>query len=147
MENPYSWDTRRLLNEFMDACGRAGFSGSGLVISFSAESDLSYAHYLQGVILARVERVEPPLKPGDEVSPREAVTAPSGNGWKRSSSPRKLLKQLTVREVHYLGDNKWLVKFQEMNDQTCDTENEYDQDGGRSWYVPLFFKASDFYAC
>src|SRR3989344_5612986 len=56
-ENPYSWDTATLLSEFMDACGRAGFSNCGLVISPTADNDLADAHYLRGVVLARIDQL------------------------------------------------------------------------------------------
>src|SRR3989338_9343917 len=63
-ENPYSWDTATLLSKFMDACGRAGFSNCGLVISPTADNDLADAHYLRGVVLARIDQVKPPFVAG-----------------------------------------------------------------------------------
>ena len=144
MENPYLWSTDQLLNEFMNACGHAGFSNSSMVISFSAGNDLSRAHYLRGIILARIDRVTPPFNPGEMVGPKDKTTSPKGNGYKRSSNPRALPKMLTVREIQYTGGNSWLVEFQEINDQTADTDGEYDMDGARSWHVPLSFNASDF---
>jgi len=146
MENPYAWNTEKLLSEFMNACARTGISNSGLVISFSAETDHSRAHYLRGVVLSRIEGVRPPVQPGDQVQPKsEAITPSQSNGWKRSIHHKRALPDvLTVKTVHYFGNDRWELVFREENDATADTESEYDQDGGRSWYVPLRFKAEDF---
>ncbi len=146
MENPYAWDTEKLLSEFMNACARTGISNSGLVISFSAGFDHSQAHYLRGVVRARIDGVKPPIQPGDQVQPKSEAIAPSqSNGWRKSIHHKRALpKTLTVNTVHYFGNGRWEFVFQEINDTTADTESEYDQDGDRSWYVPLQFKAEDF---
>lgn len=142
-ENPYEWDTGKLLNEFMNACAQAGTSNSGLVISFSAGSDLDRAHYLRGVVRARIDGKTPPVKPGDKVRPKDGLTKPSpSNGWDRSSNPRKLPKSLTIKQIFYMAS--WEVVFAENSDATADTDGEYYQDGGREWHVPLRFKIDDF---
>jgi hypothetical protein len=147
MENPYEWETQRLLSEFMNACAKAGTSNSGLVISFSAASDLQDAHCLRGVVLARIDGVKPQIKPGDQVKPvqdNDINPAPS-NGYNSSRSrARKLPDVLTVESVRYMGGDRWELVFKERNDATCDTDSEYAEDGGRTWYVPLRFRAEDF---
>lgn len=145
MENPYSWDTIRLLNEFMNACAKAGISHSGLVIDLSVGTELSRAHNLRGVVHARIDGVTPPVQPGDKVKPNKKTIAPSSsNGWERSRNERALPKILTVKTVHYVGNDCWEFMFQEVNDATADTESSYYEEGPRSWHVPLRFKAEDF---
>jgi hypothetical protein len=142
MENPYSWSTGKLLDEFMNACAHAGVSGSGLVISFSGDSDHSKAHYLRSVLCARLDRFEPPIKPGDKVQSRaRKVTPLPRNGYTRN--PRELPKTLTVEKVYYFGGN-WRLEFLEKDESTADQDGVYAEDGGDWWWIPLMFKAEDF---
>ena len=144
IENPYEWSTEGLLDSFMNVCPRAGVSGSGLVISISAGDDLGYAHYLRGVVKARIEGVKPPFSPGAQVHPLGQMVAPSvRNGLRRSHNARELPKVLTVRRVNYLGSNVWTLIFQEETDATAD--RDYDDDG-KAFYIPLIFNPNDFEA-
>lgn len=147
MENPYAWSTEELLSRFMNACGRAGFSGSGLVVTFTEGEDRARAHYLRGVVHACIDRVSSPFEPGVKVQPAKKMVAPSSsNDWRRTGRERMLPGTLTVKTVYYFGKNRWELTFREENDATCYKDSEYDQDGGRSWFVPLRFKAEDFTA-
>ena len=141
-ENPYSWDTATLLSKFMDACGRAGFSNCGLVISPTADNDLADAHYLRGVVLARIDQVKPPFVAGDRVGAKSLLVKPvSVMHWRLDGSQRHLPHQLTVAKVIYCGSSRWQVLFREKTEQTA--SQEWDEDGHRYWN-PLLFHAEDF---
>lgn len=144
MTNPYALSDERLISEFASACRRSGFSNSGLVISFSAGSDASYASYLESVLLARLQRETPPFQPGQVVAPKEMETKPFNNGWKRSSHPRQLPEKLTVERVYYLGNQKWLLRFKEWTEATADKESVMEQDGVDTTWHPLNFDPNDF---
>lgn len=145
MENPYSWDNEKLLKEFMNTCSYAGFSGSGIVIDVTAGESVSGAHYLKGVLKARLEGLKPPFNPGDIVKPNKEKLRPSDkNSWKRSRNERSLSIQLTVNKVHYLGDNSWNLTFLGKDPSTTDVERICDQDGAWTNHYPLLFDAKDF---
>ena len=140
--NPYEWDADTLLVCFMRACVRVG-SNSG-AFSPSTGNDLGEAHYLQGVVLARIKGVKPPFSPGAQVRPKKPIVSPSlRNDYKRSKSPRELPQVLTVRRVNYLGSNAWTLIFQEETDATADLD--YDDDG-KAFRIPLIFNPNDFEA-
>lgn len=142
MENPYSWSDSRLLDEFMNACARAGVSGSGLVISLSGNSDLGKAHYLRNVLSARLNRAEPPAKPGDKVRPKSCTIAPSH--YRGGRPPlRKLPDTLTIEKIYYRGD-RWEYVFEERSEATANQDGVYGEDGGDWWWIPLNFNAEDF---
>lgn len=146
MENPYSWSNERLVGEFAHACRRAGVSGSGVVVSFSTESDASKASYLRGVLNARLDGVTPPFSPGQIIQPKQSETKPSGNDWRRSNRARVLQDKLTVDKVYYLGKQKWLLNFREWNKSTADEERVMYEDGVEITWHPLNFDPNDFVA-
>ncbi|GEM_PF-4718381 len=142
MGNPYALETDRLLDEFMRATARAGVSRSGLAIIIGGDDSLEYAHYLKGVVRARIDDVQPPIQPGAQVKPTAQLTAPAqSNDWKRSKHERELPPVMTVDQVYYLGENTWNVTFRERTATTAD--GDWDEDG-RIHYIPLRFRASDF---
>lgn len=132
----------------MNACARAGFSGSGAVIDPSARSDLSAAHYLKGVLMARLDGVKPPFNPGDELYPKNIITRPSDrNHWQRSRDGRPLSPPgLVIKELHYVGKDCWDIIFVGKDPSTTDSEWISEQDGGWTNHYPLFFDAGDFKA-
>ena len=143
MENPYEWSTDQLLSEFMNACGRTGFSNSGLVISFTAGDDRSRAYYLRSVVHARIDQAIPPIKSGDQVLPKERLIAPLPVKYEYGKE-RELPKLLTVAVVRYKGNGQWTVTFVEQNDATAYKDQDDDGDRVHKFYVPLQFKAEDF---
>ena len=153
MRDPFTLTNGELVHELVNASARAGVSGSGLVIDLSGSDDLNRARYLQRVVLARLDFKAPPFKPGDKVQAKDPKVIPSDrNQYPRCRNKRDFSSPVTIKEVHYFGlgyhgELRWDVIFAERNDVTCDKESYYDQDGGRSWYVPLFFQAEDFTKC
>jgi hypothetical protein len=147
--NPYTWDDEELLKRFMNACSRAGVSGSGLIFDVAAGTNIAYAHYLKGVVLARIQGVKPPLEPDSKVRPNKALVKPSrSNHHERSSHARELPSSLTIELIFYcgkdgLGNEMWEVKFKECSKATAD--QDYDGDGRQFW-LPLRFNAEDFEA-
>jgi hypothetical protein len=111
----YEMTDQELVDEFMDACARAGASNSGLVIDFSAGSDRAEAHYFKGVLLARLAGMKPPLKPGCKMVPLSNLTrgAVSVN-YDRDSfarlgiNPGEICK---VRRILYV-EGKWQLCFE-----------------------------------
>ena len=104
-ESAYNLDNEGLLKIFMNACARAGVSRSGLVIDPPAGYELAEAHYLKGVVLARMEGKRPPFKAGDEIISESGVR----EGYSTLAIPPK--QKLRVRCVYYKGSNNWSVEF------------------------------------
>jgi len=140
MENPYEWDDEQLLREFANACGRAGVSNSGLVISFCAGDDNTRKAYLWTVLEARLAGVKPPFSPGQQIKPTGKKTAPSpiGNGFGPQLS-RSLPTILTVASIWYYN-GRWDIQLKELDESTA----RWDDNGERRWLVPLRFRAEDF---
>src|SRR3569832_2801825 len=106
----YEMSDQELLDEFMNACARAGTSNSGLVIDFSAGSDRAEAHYLRGVVLSRIDGEKPPFARGDKVILNQP---PAQSVNKVNYSPR-FLKEGEVHEVsriYYEGKRTWALSF------------------------------------
>ena len=138
-------DTGKLLSVFMNACARAGVSSSGLVIDLSGSDDLGNAHYLRGVIHARIDRATPPFHPRDRVKAKTPTVTPSpSNNWERDRRPRDIKEVLTVAKVFYLGNRGWDVSFRGSAKETADTVIEYEQDGRTTFVFPLHFRTEDF---
>ena len=78
----------------------------GHVISFSAGSDRSRAHYLRSVVEARIDQAVPPIKPGDKVRPKEKLIAPVPVLRFEFGKERELPKLLTVAVVYYKGKDR-----------------------------------------
>jgi hypothetical protein len=106
---------QELVDEFMNACARAGASNSGLVIDFAAGSDRAEAHYLKGVVLARIAGVKPPLRPGRKMIPLSSL--PKGVvsvNYDRDSfahlgiNPGEVCK---IRRILYV-EGKWQLCFE-----------------------------------
>jgi len=134
-----------LLGKLTAACAKAGLSNSNLVIDFGAGRDAEEVDYLQSAMLARTDQVSPPFQPGYRVKAKKKMVAPDrSNGYRRSSHPRELKGTLTIEKVFYRGDKGWALRFVERTKATADTESEYAEDGGESWWVPLDFPAEDF---
>ena len=142
-ENPYRWGTEKLLNELMIACGRVGVSNSGLVISLAGGDDLSNVYYLRGVVEARIDQVMPPFHQSDRVKAKKNPLAPlrDNRGYHHE---RELVGIFTVSKVFYYGEGRWEINFRETTEATARLDHEYGEDGSRSRYVPLGFRAEDF---
>lgn len=142
MDNPYRWEHSRLVNEFSSACMRAGVSNSGFVISFSSGHDAMKARYLGSVLLARLEKANPPFVPGEVVTPlgkiREIAGYYFGNGG------LSLPNRLTVEEVWYRTNNSWLLVFKERTEETCEIDAEVFEDGVQRTFRPRHFYSTDF---
>ncbi len=108
-KSAYDLENEELLRMFMNACARAGVSGSGLVIDPSAGYELAEAHYLKGVVLARMEGKRPPFKAGDEIISESGVR----ETYSTLAIPPK--QKLGVRRIYYMGGDDWSVEFPEYS--------------------------------
>jgi len=110
----YEMSDQELVEAFMNACARAGASNSGLVIDFSAPSDRAEAHYLKGVVLARLAGVKPLLRRGARVQVNQAHSGGvrSTNYDRESYSYHKIEpgSMHEITRVHYM-DGKWELSF------------------------------------
>ena len=105
----YDMSNEELLGAFMNACGRAGLSNSGMCISASAGDDLTEAHYFRGVVLAGLEGVKPPFKPGEKVHSPEKVW-PVRPAYSPSIEKGAVF---TIERVHYKGKGEgWFLSFE-----------------------------------
>ena len=112
--NAYELDNEALLKEFMNACGRAGTSNSGLCYDLAASEHLKYAHYLKGVVLAKIEGEDPPFKPGDIVICVKRDGAYPAFGYSSFPLPGTILCQRQPKKiirVYYKGGKKWEVEL------------------------------------
>lgn len=104
----YEREDTVLLGEFMNACGRAGASNSGLCISPSAGHDLLDAHYLKGAVLARLRGVKPPFEPGQILRLKKGERC---GGWRQPEPQGKL----TVARVYFNDAGRWTLTFKEID--------------------------------
>lgn len=106
----YEMSNRELVNDFANACARAGISGSGLVIDCAAGYNFSEMHYLRGVMLARLEGKTPPFKRDDVVEVNKDF-ASSINDWKYTTQKLERGTRKKIQRIHYCGGDDWQLEF------------------------------------
>ncbi len=108
--NAYELSNEALLKEFMTACARAGTSNSGLCYDPMAGINLSQAHYLRGVALARIEGKNPPFKPEDKILCTKPDGAYPTSGY-HFSPMRGWTEPQKVARVYYKGNGIWELEL------------------------------------
>jgi hypothetical protein len=106
-ETAHDWPNEKLVQYFMDACGRASISNSGFVIDFMAGSNFEEAHYIKGVILSRLDGKKQPFKRDDVVVIKANIRIV---GSKYRGPDLGHDKNFTVWRVHY-DNGKWFLEF------------------------------------
>jgi len=110
----YEMTHQDLVTEFADVCARLGTVNSGLVISMTGSSRHARdVQYLEGVLMARLDGVQPPFK-RDHV-----VHAKIKNGATSMGLSRIVLKQdqpVTIHRIHY-DKGRWLLEFRGVSNR------------------------------
>ncbi len=102
-KSAYEMDNGELIERFRSACTQLG----------SATSDprgpdrIAEVEYLEGVLLARLERQELPFKEGDTVQSKSGEPVGSLNYFGTSVRERQM-----VRRVHYARNGIWFLEFE-----------------------------------
>ncbi len=111
----YDMGHQGLLDAMAHAAAETGISGSGLVIDPAAPFHREEYHYLRGVVLARLEGQEPPVRRGDQVVYEDERPSDTFHSENQSGHRRKTLGDTgpyIVYRVWYLGDGKWALSFE-----------------------------------
>lgn len=107
----YEMSDKELIDEFGKACAESGVSNSGLCIDPMGPCDAEEARYLRGAVLARIEGLKPSFKRGDVVQIKSGRDAHPQDYWGSSLAHDK---DQTIRRIHYCGDDKWLLEFEDI---------------------------------
>jgi hypothetical protein len=110
----YEMSNEKLVDEFAQTCGRSGASNSGLCIDIMGPSYAAKAHYLRGVLFARLEGLKPPFKPDDIVKPKSDQRIRSVDYWGSSISHDA---HQTIHRVYYDGNGRWLLDFEGISSE------------------------------
>lgn len=137
LKDPYKWSNEELLSELCNAAAHIGMSHIAIDLTGSDYSFL--LSYYKGIILSRLEGVQPPFKNGDKVKPIKESVRPLNITCGEISLP----EELTVDCIVYHGNNSWTIRFSEMigrktffNDPDYDTVHKK-----RCWFYVKDFEA------
>jgi len=108
----YEMSDKELIDDFGKACAESGVSNSGICIDPMGPYHAERARYLGGVLLARTERLKPPFNRGDVVKIKSGRDVHPQDYWSGSSLAHD--KDQTIRRIHYCGDDKWLLEFEDI---------------------------------
>jgi len=108
----YEMSNADLLQAFARACAEAGVAISGFVLDPMGPLHADTAHYLKGVLLARLEGIKPPFSRDDIVQSKseKEVRPEDFRGLSAAPGPQK------IRRIYYEGSGKWLLEFEGVPD-------------------------------
>ena len=97
----YDYTNEELVKAFMSACAHAGAASSGLVIDVTGPYQVEEAHYLKGVLLARLDQQAPPFRRKDCVKTRGGASVRSTDYWGRGVEGKEALIKLSRPASHF----------------------------------------------
>lgn len=112
-QSPYDLSDNEKIKNLVIAARRSGFSGSGQVLSCSAGADASDQSFWWGVLEARLDGVQPPVRPGDRLRPTKSPISASWRDTGEHLVPVvQVVGEFTVHGVRY-HNKTWHISFKE----------------------------------
>jgi len=121
----YEMSNKDIIDAFGKACAQSGVSNSGICIDPMGPYHAGEAHYFRGVLLARLEGLEPPFNRGDVTKVKSGQRIRPVD-WGMEPLPESR-SHFTITRIHYDGNGKWFLEFEGVSGERG--QSRFDADG------------------
>lgn len=110
----YEYTNEELVDAFGEATAEAAVAWSGLIVDITADFRRTEYRYLRGVLLSRIDHLNPPATRGEKMlfkpGVKEVTSLNRASGYQRNHVRKEDLP-ITVVRTWYEGNGTWSFSF------------------------------------